>query len=388
MQRTTFPLIRENIAHRLAADIDQDSAPVSTILEIAAANKELTSDLLRGVAAAVNGRKKVPVPASWKSVRNKLPDAADVELTDSLNTIGIAFNDAETIAALRRAVEDASSASDARIRALKLLITAHPPGLSGELRALIKDPALTLEAVRGLAAYDDPKGPAAILERFPDFTPEQKTAAINTLASRLNYAQALIAALESKHVKPTDISAVQARQLIGLRDDALNERVRAIWGDIRQTTGEKRKTMDHLRAILIPAIAKADVQNGKAIFTKTCATCHVLFGEGKRIGPELTGSNRKNLEYLVENIVDPSAVVGAEFRTKIVQLNDGRVLNGIIREQNDNTITLETADTRMVIDRKSIDDLSVSDKSLMPDGLLQPLTDVQIRDLIGYLMSN
>jgi putative heme-binding domain-containing protein len=143
-----------------------------------------------------------------------------------------------------------------------------------------------------------------------------------------------------------------------------------------------------LRATLIPALAKADLQNGKVIYTKTCATCHILFGEGKKIGPELTGSNRKNLDYFLENIVDPSAVVGAEFRTKVVQLNDGHVLNGIIRQENDKTITIETADSQQVIDRKLIEDSSVSDKSLMPDGLLQPLTDVQIRDLIGYLMSN
>lgn len=123
-------------------------------------------------------------------------------------------------------------------------------------------------------------------------------------------------------------------------------------------------------------------------FTPRRAPCHVLFGQGTKIGPDLTGSNRKNLDYLLENVLDPSAVVPAEFRTTVFILEDGRVLNGIVREQNEQTITIETADGKQTIDKKLVDETSVSDKSLMPDGLLQPLSPAQVRDLMGYLMSD
>ena len=146
--------------------------------------------------------------------------------------------------------------------------------------------------------------------------------------------------------------------------------------------------INNLRAVLTPRIAEANIENGKTLFKRTCATCHVLFGEGAKIGPELTGSNRKNLDYLLENVIDPSAVVGAEFRVSLFVLSDGRVVSGIVREQNEKTITVQTPDNKLVIDRQDVDEVTVSNKSLMPDGMLQDLSDSQIRDLLAYMMSN
>ena len=175
---------------------------------------------------------------------------------------------------------------------------------------------------------------------------------------------------------------------MALGNASLSDRLRAVWGDVRQTSAEKHKMIEHLRQTMTPNIADADLENGKAIFTRTCASCHILFGQGAKIGPELTGSNRKNLDYLLENMIDPSAVVAAEFRVSVFTLSDGRVLTGIVREQNDKTITVQTPEAKQVIDRRDVEETKVSDKSLMPDGQLQVLSDSQIRDLIGYLMSN
>jgi putative membrane-bound dehydrogenase-like protein len=387
LKRTTFALIRENIARRFTSEIDSDVPTVEKLLALAAAEPRLNVDILRGIATALNGRKNPPVPAIWNDVAAKLAAANNGNSIDSLNVIGIAFKDKATVAKLRQMVEDSRSPPDGRVRALELLLTAHPKDLSGVLRKMVTDRDLTLAAIHGLAAYDDRETPTILLESYGDFTPAQRVAAVNTLASRVDYARALVRALESNTIKPTDISAVQARQVMALGDASIRDRLRAMWGDVRQTSAEKRKTINNLRATLTPKLANADLENGKAVFTKTCATCHVLFGQGAKIGPDLTGSNRKNLDYLLENIVDPSAVVAAEFRVSSFVLSDGRVLNGIVREQSDKTLTVETVDSKQVIDRKSIDETSVSDKSLMPDGLLQLLNGSQIRDLIAYLMS-
>ena len=145
--------------------------------------------------------------------------------------------------------------------------------------------------------------------------------------------------------------------------------------------------INNLRSVLTPRLAEANLENGKTLFKRTCATCHVLFGEGAKIGPDLTGSNRKNLDYLLENIIDPSAVVGAEFRVSVFVLSDGRVVSGIVRERSEKTITVQTPENKQVIDRQDVDEATASNKSLMPDGMLQVLSDSQIRDLIAYLMS-
>jgi putative heme-binding domain-containing protein len=65
------------------------------------------------------------------------------------------------------------------------------------------------------------------------------------------------------------------------------------------------------------------------VFAKTCQVCHTLFGTGAKIGPDLTGSNRQNLDYLLQNIVDPSAVMAKEYQPLVVRLEDGRVITGI-----------------------------------------------------------
>ena len=87
------------------------------------------------------------------------------------------------------------------------------------------------------------------------------------------------------------------------------------------------------------------------MFDRVCASCHKLYGHGGEIGPDLTGSGRDNLDYLLENIVDPSASVSADFRMVVVAMNDGRVLNGLVKAQTDRTLTLQTQTEALVLDR-------------------------------------
>ena len=73
-----------------------------------------------------------------------------------------------------------------------------------------------------------------------------------------------------------------------------------------------------------PPKTPPDLAQGRAIFGKSCAQCHTLFGVGGKVGPDLTGSNRANLDYLLENIIDPSAVIPKEYAATVVDMKDGR----------------------------------------------------------------
>jgi putative heme-binding domain-containing protein len=122
------------------------------------------------------------------------------------------------------------------------------------------------------------------------------------------------------------------------------------------------------------------------VFTKNCATCHTLFGEGGKIGPDLTGADRKNRDYLLTQIVDPSAVIRPEFLAYIVNVKDGRTLNGLMVESTAETVTLVDAkNVRSVVRRDQIDDLKASPVSLMPEKALDVLEDQQLIDLFSYL---
>ena len=79
-----------------------------------------------------------------------------------------------------------------------------------------------------------------------------------------------------------------------------------------------------------PTKTPPDRSLGRALFAKTCQQCHTLFGVGGNVGPDITGSNRASLDYLLENILDPSAVIPKEYAATVITLNNGRTITGII----------------------------------------------------------
>ena len=133
-------------------------------------------------------------------------------------------------------------------------------------------------------------------------------------------------------------------------------------------------------------LAKADLENGAALFKKSCANCHKLYGEGKAIAPDLTGANRSNLEYLLMNIVDPSSIVPKQFTTSVIALTDGRVITGVVVSETDETFVIQTDKEQLSVSKGDVEESRNTGKSLMPDGMLDSLTVEQVRDLFGFMM--
>jgi putative heme-binding domain-containing protein len=142
-----------------------------------------------------------------------------------------------------------------------------------------------------------------------------------------------------------------------------------------------------------PAAMPPDALLGRALFTKTCMECHTLFGMGAKIGPELTdlrltpggALKRADLNFLVTNIVDPSAEIAKEFQPSVVSTTSGVVIVGIVKEANDAAVTLQTSSKIVVIPRKEIEEMRESKVSLMPVDLLKPLSDHEVRSLFAYV---
>ena len=199
---------------------------------------------------------------------------------------------------------------------------------------------------------------------------------------------ALLEAVAKNAVPRTDVSAFAARQIHALNDKVVSERLQQVWGDVRNTAPKKQEQIARTKAMLTPnTMARADLSKGRLLFSKMCQQCHILYGQGGKIGPDLTGSNRANLDYLLGKIVDPSAEVSKEFRMSIVTTTQGQVLTGMIVERTGNRLTLQTATQRLVLAREDVEEVRESQQSMMPDGQLDTLSRDQIRDLIGYLAS-
>ena len=121
------------------------------------------------------------------------------------------------------------------------------------------------------------------------------------------------------------------------------------------------------------------------LFRRSCAQCHKLYGEGGTIGPDLTGSDRRNLHYIISNIVDPNAEISNDYRMTIVRMKDGRVLLGVISSREEQSITMATSGEVLSVDSRDILSIEPQKFSMMPEGLVLTFTDQQLRDLVAYL---
>ncbi len=305
-----------------------------------------------------------------------------------LEALAVTFGDVAALAALRARLADTKIEPQQRIDALTGLVKAKDPQLAPLLRGLLQDPTLRGPALRGLAASDDPATASTIVEVYDSLPPADRRNALATLCARASYAKVLLAAVADKRIAGRDLSADLVRQLKALGDKDLNASLDQVWGTVRELPADKAKLVeDYKRLLAAPTDPPADVNLGRAMFAKTCQQCHTLFGVGGKVGPDLTGANRSDVGYLLSNVLDPSAVLAKEYVSSILAMDDGRVVTGIVKAQDDNSLTVQTQNEVLTLVRGEIDTIVQSDKSMMPDDLLRPLAPDEMRSLLAYLGS-
>jgi putative heme-binding domain-containing protein len=266
------------------------------------------------------------------------------------------------------------------------LVQAKDPDLPATLQTLLKEPAMRTGALRALSAYDDPKTPAAVLQIYPMLAGQDKNEALNTLASRATFARRLLEAVDTNAVSRRDLTADVVRQLRNLKNPAIDAQVQKLWGVARESEKEKLAEIARYKA-MIQAKGVGDASRGRAGFARTCQQCHTLFDVGGKVGPDLTGSNRSDLDYILQNIIDPNAIIPNDYRTSTLETRNERVITGIVTKQDDNAVTIVVPGETIIVCRKDIKTLTQGDISMMPEGLLAALTENDVRDLIAYLRS-
>ena len=342
--------------------------------------------ILEEISRAFEGRVNIPQPAAWTPAYDKLVKSPDSDVRSKADQIAVAFGDKRILPRMRAVLADSKSPLPQRQKALELIVKGRDTEATDSLLSVLDESDLRGSAIRALAAYDKPQIPVQILSRYGKLPENEKRDAINTLVGRPRSADKLFDAIEKGDVPRTDVHAYHVQQLLGFKEELLAKRIRSVWGDIRPTASDKVALIAKYKASLSPAHLKtADLGNGRRLFVKTCAACHVLFGEGGKIGPDITGSNRANIDYLLENVLDPSSIVGKDYRMTVIATTDGRVISGLIQKETDSAVTLRTINDTVVIAKSDIDERKLSELSLMPEGQLNQLTPEEQRDLIAYL---
>lgn len=385
----TWSTTRQLIARRIADRSKELPHIFDRMFEIATSrDAAYQTDIVLGTSAALAGWTKARAPSSWESVIESSKLTSNKQARSAMQNLSILFGDGRTIEHLASVVRSQDLSLELRKAALQTLVDSRAAGTKELCLGLLRERFLNAVAAAGLARESDPKIGEAIIENYRRFHPSERPSAVSILASRVPWALSLLSAVEDGTLDRTEITAFQARQMASLGNARVDKQLAANWGQVRETSDMRKARIARLRAQLSAKhLVPADLSAGRKLFGESCGKCHRLYGVGGNLGPDLTGAQRSNLDYLLENIVDPSAVVTKEFRSTVILLHDGRVLNGLVIEKSDNVVTLATQDEVFKVATDEIQEIRQSTQSTMPEGLLDQLSENQTRDLFGYLQS-
>ncbi|HQR06857.1 MAG TPA: c-type cytochrome [Gemmatales bacterium] len=387
-------VLREHLLERLSRlllSIDNDTAVHSLLLLIEKCLVQeqsalLVPKVLHGMEKALEGRRLKGVPGPLRAGIEKLSALRPDE--QQVLRILIRMDDPVAFAKGKQVLRNQQVNHSDRSKLL-LAMTQGTPSLSVDTLLSLYESAQTdatrLAMLDALAAQNTPQIAPALLKQYSKASLIVRQGIINLLVARKDSAQALGEAMSSGMVTPKEVPLDKVQQLVRYHDPQLDQLVARHWGNVTaQTTGEKQARIRSVVHIL--GQGKGDVQSGKTIYTKQCGTCHTLFGEGGKVGPELTGADRHNRDFLATHIVDPNFVIRPEYVAHTIVTTDGRTLTGLLVEQNVGSMTvLDAQANKITLARNKIEDIQPSKVSLMPEKLLDSLDDQQIRDLLAYL---
>jgi len=389
-----LPIVRDVLAERtarrfLAEKNEIGNTGCAQLLALAPTD-EARLRLVAAMESDLAGRPLAEVPTSLVETLAGLwqNHAADPTVTRFALKLGhvAAYQSART------RMRDTNEPEPVRLSLISAVAQAARPDdlplLFELLDAQASSEAIRGAALSGLAQYDDATIGGDLLTRYPALAPALKPRAIALLTTRPAWAEKLVEGVAAEKIAAQDVSVDQVRAMLAVADDELKQAIEARWGKIRAATpGEKMSYVPVLGRVL--NAAPGDLASGHKLYMKHCGVCHTLHGEGQKIGPDLTSADRKNRESLLLNILDPSGTIRPEFISQTVVLVDGRVLTGLVTESDAARLTIVDAkQQKTVVERADIEQLEPSPLSLMPEGLLQQLSEQEVRDLFRYLQSD
>lgn len=362
-----------------------------------AAVRRLTGPVLTGIEQGLVGIRRAEMPAAWAGFRY-LVTSVDSDTQSRLEPLDAIFGDGMSVEKLQALLNDETADPVKRLAALKGWVAAwqeegsRDPKTAGELvqaaRPLVGDPRVNLAAAESLATIDHVGVAELLADNHGRFRSPLRPNVIAMLCSRALFAEVLVQRLEQKKLSKEVLDASHIRSIVALGDEDLTARVEAVWGRVRETPANRTAEISRLTAMLASdRIAAADRASGRVLFDRACASCHKMFGNGETVGPDLTGAQRSSLDYLLHNMVDPDAVVGVDYRATKVLTVDGRLLVGLVTARTRRTMTIASATGTETIALDDVEEEFPTETSPMPSGLLQPLSDDEIADLIAYLQS-
>jgi len=338
-------------------------------------------------AHALSGMRGLTAPVAWTSIASGLYDSNNAELRAAAETLGAAFDDTELFDRMRSDLADGKPTADAKRHALAILANDGSPANYPLFLKLMDVPELAAATLPLLRRYDSPDVAASVIERLPQWDDDTSAAAMELLSSRPAWAMHLLDAIRGGSIDKECLTAYYARQMANLGDHLLNQRLASEWGNIGQSSGqlhdEITKTTNAYKTAPLWAYESGA---GTEHFKRLCAACHQPNQADERLAPKLAGTGSKGIDYIVENVIDPNAVIGRDYQARMVLTADGQAITGLVQSESNSAITLKTATSSLTISKGDINEVRISENSFMPTGLLETLNERERIELFKYLM--
>jgi putative heme-binding domain-containing protein len=308
--------------------------------------------------------------------------------TPTLISFALRLNHAAAAPDALKLLTDKKTSSADRKALLALLsergIDAAVPGIVSLLKAETKDSG-RIDLLNALAHFNTPDIADAMLEQLPKASAAVRATIAASLSRRADWARALLEKVDRGEVKKEVLTPPNLLAIQNLGDPVTQKLIQKNWGSLRPSSQAKEYKIGQVRKLVGPG--KGSPEKGHEIFKATCAVCHTLNGEGGKIGPELTGYERDNMDFMIPAIVDPSLGIREEFTAFNINTKKGQMLIGLITETDPKQVTLmDLTGNKTRLAREDIKEMAAMPVSLMPEGLLDAMSEEQIRDLFAYLI--
>jgi putative heme-binding domain-containing protein len=372
--QSEIPMLAEYISRRTV-----DAGGIESLIAALDKMGKNKVSVLEGIRDGLEGRSDVKAPAGWKSAYLQLKTSGG-KLAKLAQEVAEQFGDIDAVNQSLLILKNTKAPAEQRRKALQLLVSKQRQEIVKVIPALLNSPELKIDAIRAISGFENDALGKMLIERFNQFKQSEKNEMLQTMSSRPKYGWMLTEALSRKTISKNEVPPYVARQLLRVVGSGFVE----VWGPIEENPTDKKAYTKYQKLLSDRALSSANLAKGKTLFTNSCGPCHKLYGEGGSIGPDITGSNRSNLDYLLFNILDPSGEIQDDYKMVVVTTRNGRTYTGNVRSENDRQLTLKVVGQEAVI-KSDIQSREVTPVSMMPTGLLNGLTDAQVVDLIGYL---
>ncbi len=381
------PMVFEHILPRLmrrfaSAGRREDLLVCARLLR-AAPSPRHAEQLMEGLEEAFRGRALTGLPDELVTALAKVTGAASLALR-------LRQADAAAVAEALALVRDPKAKLEDRqlyTRAFgELRLTNALPALLA-LATAAQEVPLRKAAFSALSAFEDDAIATRAAELLPQLSAEVRPTAFALLASRPKWTHVLLRVLHASSVSLSSVPAEMADRLRTHPDAAIRAAATKLFPKPDASNADFAK---HLAAV--EGALRAGPGNpyaGEPLFMQRCAACHKLFFKGGSVGPDLTQYQRDNLGTMLLSILNPNAEIREGYAAVEVETKDGRSLTGFVADRDANVLVLRTLDGQDTTLRQSeVQSLQPTGRSLMPEGLLDDLTDQQFRDLFAYLRSS